>query len=236
MKAPLTSILPTILLIWLAACTPNIPETSPKPNIIFIMSDDIGIGDISCYGATMINTPNIDKLAEQGMRFNNYHTCGATCSPTRYSLVTGRYPVRTEEVGTGRSSPWDYLFIETDRLTIGSLAQKMGYKTAAIGKWHLGYGAEKKIDWAGVLKPGPNDIGFDYHWGVPGNHNDSYRCFIENDRIYGLDPNAKYERARRNERVKGLLFERVDDQVDSMLTVKAINFIRQNKNNPFFYT
>lgn len=170
-----------VFLIWFMGCNSNSGNNHTKPNIVFIMSDDIGIGDISCYGSTMIHTPNIDKLAEQGKRFNNYHTCGATCSPTRYSLVTGRYPVRTEEVGTGRSSPWDYLFIETDRITIGSLAREMGYKTAAIGKWHLGYGTEKKIDWSGVLKPGPNDIGFDYHWGVPSNHNDSYRCFIEGD-------------------------------------------------------
>ena len=233
MKPYLLNILFVVSLIWFTGCKSNSVKTTIKPNIVFIMSDDVGIGDISCYGAKMIHTPNIDKLAEQGIKFNNYHTCGALCSPTRYSTVTGRYPVRTKEVGTGSSSPWDYLFIETDRITIGSLAQKMGYKTAAIGKWHLGYGAEKHIDWSGVLRPGPNDIGFDYHWGVPTNHNDRYRCFIENDRIYGLDPNVKYEPATSTERVKGLLYERVDDQVDSMLTVKATNFIRQNKDHPF---
>ncbi|MFT4567211.1 MAG: arylsulfatase A [Saprospiraceae bacterium] len=87
----------------------------------------------------------------------------------------------------------------------------MGYKIAAIGKWHLGYGAEEKIDWAGTIKPSPNDVGFDYHWGVPRNHNDSYRCFIENNLIFGLDPNAEYRKASGEKRVQGLLSERVDD-------------------------
>jgi len=204
------------------------------PNIILIMSDDIGIGDISCFGSELINTPNIDKLADQGILFDNYHTAGAVCSPTRYSVLTGRYPFRTKEVGHGRGSPWDYLFIETDRMTLGSLCQQMGYKTASIGKWHLGYGDEEKINWGGILKPGPNDIGFDYHWGVPRNHNDSHRCFIENDQIYGLDPNAEYRKASGEERVQGLLHERVDDQVDSTLTAKALGFIRTHKDKPFF--
>jgi len=205
-----------------------------QPNIILIMSDDIGTGDISCYGAQMINTPNIDKLATQGMRFDRYYTAGAVCAPTRYSVLTGRYPFRTKELRAGRRSPWDYAIIEQGRMTLGSLCKQMGYKTAAIGKWHLGYGTEEELDWSGSLKPGPTDIGFDYHWGVPSNHNDGIRAFVENHKLYGLDPDKEYKRAAGTERVQGLLHERVDDQVDSTLTAKVLEFIRTNKDGPFF--
>ena len=195
---------------------------------------DIGTGDISCYGATLINTPNIDKLADQGTRFDRYYTAGAVCAPTRYSVLTGRYPFRTRELREGRASPWDYLFIEEDRMTLGSLCKQMGYKTAAIGKWHLGYGTEEVVDWAGTLKPGPLEIGFDYHWGVPRNHNDGVRAFVENHKLYGLNPNSDYKTATITERVQGLLHERVDDRVDSTLTAKVLDFILANKENPFF--
>ena len=204
------------------------------PNIVLIMADDVGLGDISCYGAKLIKTPNIDKLATQGMRFDRYYTAGAVCSPTRYSVLTGRYPFRTKELRAGRRSPWDYLFIEQSRMTLGSLCQQMGYRTAAIGKWHLGYGTEEQADWGGTLKPGPLEIGSDYHWGVPSNHNDGIRAFVENHRLYGLDPDTKYKRASATERVQGLLHERVDDQVDSTLTAKVLEFIRTNKDSSFF--
>ncbi len=205
-----------------------------QPNIILIMADDVGTGDISCYGAKLINTPNIDKLAAQGMRFDRYYTAGAVCAPTRYSLLTGRYPFRTKELIAGRASPWDYLFIEPGRMTLGSLCKQMGYSTAAIGKWHLGYGTEEQIDWGGSLIPGPLEIGFDYHWGVPRNHNDRVRAFVENHSLYGLDPDKEYKRATSTERVQGLLHERVDDQVDSTLTSKVLEFIRANKDGSFF--
>ena len=205
-----------------------------KPNIVFIMADDIGMGDISTYGAKLINTPNIDKLADQGRQFERYYTAGAVCAPTRYSVITGRYPFRTKELEDGINPAHDYLFVDQDRETIGTLMQKMGYKTAAIGKWHLGYGVGKKINWNGTLTPGPNDVGFDYHWGVPRNHSDNFRCYIENDKIYGLDPNSKYKMASGDRRVQGLLEERVDDQVDSTLTAKVLDFIRENKEEPFF--
>lgn len=212
----------------------NVFAQSKRPNIVFIMADDIGIGDISTYGATLINTPNIDRLADQGKQFEQYYTAGAVCSPTRYSVITGRYPFRTKELSGGDNSPSDYLFVDTDRVTIGSLHQNLGYKTAAIGKWHLGYGAEDKIDWGGTLKPGPNDLGFNYHWGVPRNHSDAYRCYIENDKIYGLDPNLKFKKAKGGKKVQGLLEERVDDEVDATLTAKVLDFIKENKDNPFF--
>jgi len=225
-------ILPLVL-ISIVSCTQK-EAAERQPNIILIMADDVGIGDISCYGAKLINTPNIDKLAGQGMRSDRYYTAGAVCAPTRYSLLTGRYPFRTKELRAGRASPWDYLFIEQSRMTLGSLCKQMGYKTAAIGKWHLGYGTEEEIDWGGTLKPGPLEIGFDYHWGVPRNHNDRVRAFVENHSLYGLDPDREYKHATSTERVQGLLHERVDDRVDSTLTSKVLEFIRTNKDGSFF--
>ena len=227
------SLILLLVSISIVSCTQK-EAAEGQPNIILIMADDVGTGDISCYGAKLINTPNIDKLANQGMRFDRYYTAGAVCAPTRYSLVTGRYPFRTKELRAGRASPWDYLFIEPGRMTLGSLCQQMGYKTAAIGKWHLGYGTEEQIDWGGALIPGPLEIGFDYHWGVPRNHNDRIRAFVENHSLYGLDPDTEYKRATSTERVQGMLHERVDDQVDSTLTSKVLEFIRANKDGSFF--
>ncbi len=181
----------------------------------------------------MINTPNIDKLATEGIRFNRYYTTGATCNPTRYSMLTGRYPYRCSAFR--KKNEGDQLIIETERLTLASLFKKNGYKTAAIGKWHLGYGTESTTDWNKKLIPGPNQLGFDYHWGVPSNHNDNVRGYVENDALFGLDPNGTYKLANRDEeRVQGLLHEREDDMVNAVLTERVLNFIKTNKDNPFF--
>lgn len=211
----------------------GVKDQAKKPNIVFIMADDLGIGDVSCYGATMIETPNIDKLAHEGIQFRNYYTTGSVCTPTRYSVLTGRYPFRCTELAT---SNWDgNLLIAPERMTIASLLKQVGYRTAAIGKWHLGYGAQGKPDFSGVLKPGPNELGFDYHWGVPRNHNDDYRGYMENHKLFGLDPNTPYQKANKEgQRVQGLLQERVDDKVNALLTDKVIEFIRENKEHPFF--
>lgn len=202
--------------------------------MVLIMADDIGIGDVSSYGAKLIQTPNIDKIADEGKKFERYYTAGAVCSPTRYSVVTGRYPFRTEELKDGDNAPTNALFVGQDRETIGTIFQKSGYKTAAIGKWHLGYGKDNNTDWEGTIKPGPNEVGFDYHWGIPRNHSDAFRCYIENDHIYGLNSNEKYRKAKGERKVEGLLEERVDDEVDATLTSKVLDFITSNKENPFF--
>ena len=208
-----------------------------KPNIILIMADDLGYGDLSCYGATMINTPNIDKLAEDGMRFDRYYTTGSVCIPTRYSVLSGRYPFRSDKVGSVKR-----LLIPPERTTTASVCKQAGYRTAAIGKWHLGYTMSSDIDWAGELKPGPLELGFDYHWGIPQNHNDLVRTYVHNRRIVGVDPNAEYREGSYGDKgsrelkraAQGLLKERRDDKVNAVLAEKTMEFIRENKDQPFF--
>jgi len=227
-----------VTVFWSCGGSPKTDEIKTqdrmKPNIVFIMADDLGIGDVSCYGATMIKTPNIDKLASQGMQFNRFYTAGATCSPTRHSVLTGRYPFRWPEIATAK---WDgNLLIDPSRMTVGSLLQQAGYKTAAIGKWHLGYGAKGKPNFGNILKPGPNELGFDYHWGIPRNHNDAMRGYMENNKLFGLDPDTPYKKAnnKKDTRVQGLLQEREDDKVNAVLTEKVLDFIKTNKEEPFF--
>lgn len=168
-------------------------------NVVFIMADDLGIGDISCYGSTMIETPHIDKMASQGIRFDYFYSAGSTCTPTRYSILTGRYPYRSNELSTAKWNG-DFL-INPDQMTIANIFKQRGYKTAAIGKWHLGYGNSEKLNYGEVLKPGPLELGFDNHWGVPQNHNDNVRGYVDNDRISGLDPNTPYKEAKEEDRV-----------------------------------
>ena len=109
-----------------------------RPNIIFIMADDMGYGDLGCYGATKIPTPNMDQVAREGMRLMDAHSSSAVCSPSRYTILTGRYHWRTR-LQAGIVGLWGAPLIASDRLTIGSLAQRHGYRTACIGKWHLGW-------------------------------------------------------------------------------------------------
>tara|TARA_A100001011_G_scaffold128743_1_gene135738 strand:- start:7818 stop:9293 length:1476 start_codon:yes stop_codon:yes gene_type:complete len=208
-------------------------KNNDKPNVIFIMADDIGIGDISSYGAKMITTPNIDQLAKEGIKFNNYYANGAVCTPTRYSVLTGRYPFRNKKLN---SQNWvgDQL-IEINRLTIAKIFKSNGYSTAAVGKWHLGFGHNSEPDYSRTLISGPLDLGFDYFFGLARNHNDLIRGYIENDRLLGIDPNENYRKAnKKGDKVKGLLEERKDDEVNALLTERALTFISRNKNNPFF--
>lgn len=163
-----------------------------RPNIVVILADDYGYGSAGCYGANLklVRTPAIDQLAADGRRFTDGNTTSSVCSPTRYSLLTGRYCWRTslkhEVLGT--FSP---LHIEPTRLNLASLLKARGYATAAVGKWHLGYGKKNedpkwRTDFTAELSPGPLDIGFDYHFGVPSNHGDLTGVFVENRYVYGL--------------------------------------------------
>ena len=118
-----------------------------KPNVIFILTDDLGYGDLSCYGATKLYTPNLDNLAEQGIRFTNAHSTSATCTPSRYAIMTGQYPWRKS--GTGILPGDAALIVPTDKTTLPKLFKESGYKTAIIGKWHLGIGDRVEKNWNG---------------------------------------------------------------------------------------
>lgn len=156
-----------------------------KPNVIFIYADDLGYGDLSSYGATKIKTPNLDKLANQGVRFTNAHCTSATCTPSRYALLTGEYPWRKS--GTGILPGDAALIIPTDKMTLPKLFQQAGYKTAIVGKWHLGLGDQVAKDWNREIKPGPNEVGFDYSFIFPATADRVPTVFMENHSVVALD-------------------------------------------------
>lgn len=165
-----------------------------RPNVVLILADDLGYGDLGCYGATKVQTPNIDRLAQEGRRFTDAHSPASVCTPTRYNLLTGRYAWRT---WVQSSCVWanDPLLIEKDRFTLADLFHGEGYRTACIGKWHLGFGSPDMPGWDDVLgpdynrelRPGPLECGFDYFWGVP-HVGQLPHVIIENHRILGLKP------------------------------------------------
>jgi arylsulfatase A-like enzyme len=158
------------------------------PNIIVILADDLGYASVGCYGADpgLIRTPNIDRLAREGMRFTDAYATGSVCSPTRYAIITGRYCWRSSLRSGEVVNTFDPLLIETTRPTVASLLKSKGYATAMIGKWHLGYGAAKPVDYTKELIPGPLELGFDHQFAVPQNHNDVTRAFVEDHKVFGL--------------------------------------------------
>lgn len=160
---------------------------SGRPNIVMIYADDLGYGDVGCYGATGVKTPNVDRLAREGLRFTSGYSTSATCTPSRYSLLTGEYAFRRK--GTGILPGDAALIVPTDRATLPSILQKAGYATGAVGKWHLGLGAaESTIDWNTEVKPGPREVGFAYSF-IMAATGDRVPCvYLENQRIVGLDP------------------------------------------------
>lgn len=160
-------------------------QKQSKPNVIIIYTDDLGYGDVSCNGTSAIPTPNIDKLAKNGVRFTNAHTTSATCTPSRFSLLTGRYAWRKQ--GTGIAPGDASLLIPTNITTMPGMFQKAGYKTAVVGKWHLGLGGNSGPDWNGEIKPGPLEIGFDYSFLIPATGDRVPCVFVENRTVVGLD-------------------------------------------------
>lgn len=218
-------ILYTLLSLYLLSSSARAeePKQSEPPNIVFIFADDLGFNDLSCYGAHLIDTPHIDQLAKDGMKFIDAHSAASLCSPSRYGLLTGKAPWRLGKKGNGYR-------LDPDQLNIATLLKPLGYKSAAIGKWHLGY--SKDMNQPPIS--GPLERGFDYHFGVPSNHNDGTRVFIENNDIYGRIPGEKYEFVEGQHLPKGVSKPRVEDMVDTTLTQKAVNFIQRNQDNPFF--
>lgn len=158
-----------------------------KPNVVIIYGDDVGYGDVGVYGSKLIPTPNIDKLASEGIVFTDGHCSAATCSPSRFSMLTGIHGFRN---GIRVLPPNAPLTIPLDTITLPRVFKQAGYKTAVIGKWHLGIGEKgKKVDWNGDVKPGPIEVGFDYSFLLPST-NDRVPCvYLEGYRVRNLDPN-----------------------------------------------
>jgi len=156
-----------------------------KPNIIFILSDDLGYGDLGCYGAQRVKTPNLDRLAREGLRFTDAHSTASVCTPTRYALMTGRYAWR--QPGTGIAAGNAPALIKPGTTTVASLLQSAGYKTGVVGKWHLGLGDAEKTDYNGEIKPGPLELGFDYAFMIPATGDRVPCVFVENHGVVGYD-------------------------------------------------
>jgi arylsulfatase A-like enzyme len=182
-------------LLSLVACKKEIKETSKtptpqKPNIIFIYMDDLGYGDMSAYGATKINTPHMDNLANEGMKFSNGFASSATCTPSRYALLTGTYPWRNKNAkilpGTAP------LLIDTTTYTLPKMLKDEGYNTAVVGKWHLGLGSGN-VNWNTEISPGPNQVGFDYSYIMAATQDRVPTVYIENNYVANLDPNDPIE-------------------------------------------
>ena len=157
-----------------------------RPNFIVIMADDIGFGDVSAYGSKALRTPNIDRLAAEGVRFTSGYCSASTCTPTRYSFLTGEYAFRRN--GTGIAPPNGQLVVPVGVPTIASVLKSSGYRTGVIGKWHLGLGQPPAPDWNGEIKPGPRELGFDYSFLLPTTNDRVPQVFVENGRVAGLDP------------------------------------------------
>lgn len=179
--------LPLLSLLTLPAWAQNV-----KPNIILLVADDLGYGDLSCYGATRIQTPTVDSLARHGVRFTNMHACASTSTPSRYALLTGQYPFR--RTGTDVAAGNAGMIIQPEQTTVADLMHRAGYATAAIGKWHLGLGSRTAAqDWNGQLDLTPRDLGFDYHYIMAATADRVPCVYIENGRVAHHDASAPIE-------------------------------------------
>ena len=231
-----------------------------KPNIIYIMADDMGYGDLGCYGADKIPTPNMDRIAANGVKFTDAHSSSAVCSPSRYSAITGRYCWRSwlkSWVLGGFGAP----LIEPERETVASVLKNAGYATFAIGKWHLGLNWRKQdgsyllkkgqrgvlngedhldgfdVDYSLRIDGGPVDLGFDKFFGISGSLDMPPYCFIEDAHTVGIPDREKdiYHVQQR----KGMMTEGWEDsQCDVKFTAKVKEYInthvQQNAEQPFF--
>ncbi|MEX0983071.1 MAG: sulfatase-like hydrolase/transferase [Bacteroidales bacterium] len=177
----------TTVLLLVASCSTRDEATSPDPNILIIYADDVGLGDISCYGSELINTPNIDAIAENGIRFTNAYATSGMCTPSRFSLLTGIYAFRLP--GSGILSAEDPLCIEPGSFTLPEMLRQNGYRTSIVGKWHLGLGESfGSVDWNADIKPGPLEVGFDESYLLPVTNDRVPTVYVDGHRVDNLDP------------------------------------------------
>lgn len=228
------------------------------PNVVLIFADDLGYGDLGCYGATKVKTPNIDRLAAEGRKFTDAHSASAVCTPSRFGLLTGEYPFRGNggKGIWGPAAPTSPLLIDPATVTVADLFKSRGYETAVFGKWHLGFG-QGTNKWQEPLSPGPLDLGFDYYFGMPVVNSAPPYLYVENDGILGSDPAdpliylgrdsgkratpitpiAPKESQRSPNLFSGAteahqLFN--DYEVGTKLTAKATEWIKAREGKPFF--
>ena len=215
------------------------------PNIILILADDLGFGDVGCNGATKVSTPAIDQMASEGINFINAYASSSMCTPSRYSLMTGRYSWRTH-LKSGVITYYDPPMIERNRTTLASMLKRNGYYTVHIGKWHLGFDWVRKdstvkrdkrdfVDFTKPAKGGPIDRGFDYFYGMNGSNNMLPHAFIENETVGELTANEKlYDHYSPGVRSPDWKIEHVNE----ILTHKAVDIIddhfTQTNNDPLF--
>ena len=265
------------LLASLAACNSATAETvqknstqaPQKPNVIVILADDLGYGDLKCYGAKNVETPHVDKLASEGIRFTNAHTVAATSTPSRYSLLTGEYAWRRPDTDIAAGDV--KMIIRPEQYTMADMFKSAGYATAAIGKWHLGLGDKTGgQDWNAPLPATLGDLGFDYHYIMAATADRVPCVFIENGKVANYDPSDPIE-VSYTKNFPGeptgkdnpeLLYNlhpsnghdmsivngisRIgfmkgggkalwkDENIADSITVHAIDFIKQHKDEPFF--
>jgi len=262
-----------LLLMALCACSPAAaPESASAqveidrpPNIIIFYADDLGFGDLGAYRAKGLPTPNVDRLANEGLRFTDGHAAAATCTPSRYALLTGEYGFRSQAEILPGDAP---ALIRPEKFTIADMLKGQGYTTGVVGKWHLGLG-DGSVDWNAEVKPGPLEIGFDYSFLLPSTMDRVPTVYLENYRVVGLDPadplsvsyagkvgdrptgtenpellRYKADRQHSDSIVNGVsrigymkggrAAEWVDEDLHEVVTGKAIDFIRANRDGPFF--
>ncbi len=212
-------------------------SAAEKPNVILMVADDLGYRDLSCYGATKLATPRIDSLSRDGARFTDAHSYSGICMPSRYAMLSGRYGFRL-------SRPMDYACnFDPGQVLLPQVFRDAGYRTAAIGKWHNGFGTQREVDWNAPLKPGPLEFGFDSFFGTPRTHSEPPLVFVRDHAILGWDKNDPISvdkspgTGAHGKQVGGkkAMELRPDEKIDMISAKEAVKFIiSKNTTQPFF--